>query len=284
MSFIDVYNLKIIEYPNGSIQIRHYKNGKYYNNKQREICDKEVTDKQNPQLVYLTSDNLRSFNSSLNRSKNTIYELARSNKWDLFVTFTFSNKNDRTDYNLLLSKLSKWFNNIKRYAPNLSYIVVPEEHKRIEENGLRAYHFHGLLANIDGLKLSPALHSRTHCQLYTKNGLPIYNLSQYHLGWSTATYIQDTYRATNYITKYVTKAMCIRQKNKRRFISSHNLQKPTVTTTIIDNIDDIYKAFAISYEKQVNVNVGSFVDTVTYMEVDKLKDIPIIDIIDIMHN
>lgn len=281
MSFIDVYNLKIIEYPNGSIQLRHYKNGKFYNNKQREISEKQEHDTQS---IFLASDNLRSFNSSLNRSKNTIYELARCNKWDLFVTFTFSDKNDRTDYDLLLSKLSKWLNNIKRSAPGLSYIIVPEEHKRIEKNGLRAYHFHGLLANIDGLKLSPALHSRTHKQLYTNKGLPIFNLSQYHLGWSTATYIQDTYRATNYITKYVTKAMCIRQKNKRRFLSSHNLQKPTVTTTIIDNLDDIYKAFAISYEKQVDINVGSFEDTVTYMEVDKLEDIPVIDIIDIMHN
>lgn len=270
------YNLKLIEYPNGSTQLRYYKNGisdksVKDNDDVLDILD-DVTDNVFVPDYFIDKNNLRSFTSSLNRSRNTIMQYARSNQWDIFVTLTFSSVYDRTDYLFLLNKLRKWLDNLKsRKCPDLAYLIVPEEHKNIEVNGKRAYHFHGLFANIDGLSLTPAF-SPSGRALFTNKGLRIYNLSDYKLGFSTATYVTDTFRCTTYITKYVTKALCIRQKFKRRFLCSHNLNKPIVRNIGICNIDDIFKFYAISYEKTIDVKCGSFEDTVTFLEVDKLDN------------
>lgn len=270
------YNLKLIAYPNGSVQLRYYKNGVFDksvkdNDDVLDVLD-DITDNVSVSDCFIDKNNLRSFTSSLNRSRNTIMQYARSNQWDLFVTLTFNSSFDRTDYLFLLNKLRKWLDNLKsRKCPDLAYLIVPEEHKNIEVNGKRAYHFHGLFANIDGLNLTPAC-SPSGRALYTNKGLRVYNLSDYKLGFSTATYVTDTFRCTTYITKYVTKALCIRQKYKRRFLCSHNLNKPNVYNLCISDINDIYNYFAVSYEKSIDVKCGSFEDTVTFLEVDKLDN------------
>lgn len=270
------YNLKLISYPNGSVQLRYYKNGVFDksvkdNDDVLDVLD-DITDNVSVSDCFIDKNNLRSFTSSLNRSRNTIMQYARSNQWDLFVTLTFNSSFDRTDYLFLLNKLRKWLDNLKsRKCPDLAYLIVPEEHKNIEVNGKRAYHFHGLFANIDGLNLTPAC-SPSGRALYTNKGLRVYNLSDYKLGFSTATYVTDTFRCTTYITKYVTKALCIRQKYKRRFLCSHNLNKPNVYNLCISDINDIYNYFAVSYEKSIDVKCGSFEDTVTFLEVDKLDN------------
>lgn len=270
------YNLKLIEYPNGSVQLRYYKNGIFDksvtdNDDVLDVLD-DITDNVSVSDCLIDKNNLRSFTSSLNRSRNTIMQYARSNKWDIFVTLTFSSTYDRTDYCFLLNKLRKWLDNLKsRKCPDLVYLIVPEEHKNIEANGKRAFHFHGLFANIDNLNLTPA-YSPSGRALFTNNGLRIYNLADYKLGFSTATYVTDTFRCTTYITKYVTKALCIRQKYKRRFLCSHNLNKPNVYNLCISDINDIYNYFAVSYEKSIDVKCGSFEDTVTFLEVDKLDN------------
>lgn len=218
------YNLKIIDYPNGSTQLRFYKSGIKEKNRAPTSSD-DVKDSINPVSDLIIDSNFnRSVASSLNRSKNTLYSFARCNTWDLFVTLTFDTRYDRTNYTSLLKMLRKWLNNLKRICPNLGYIVVPEEHKRLEENGKHAYHFHGLFANCQELTLVQAC-SPSGRKLCTKSGLPIYNIKNYHFGFSTATYVTDTYKVANYISKYITKALCIRQKNKRRFLTSHNLFK-----------------------------------------------------------
>lgn len=270
------YNLKLIEYPNGSVQLRYYKNGIFDksvtdNDDVLDVLD-DITDNVSVSDCLIDKNNLRSFTSSLNRSRNTIMQYARSNKWDIFVTLTFSSTYDRTDYCFLLNKLRKWLDNLKsRKCLDLVYLIVPEEHKNIEANGKRAFHFHGLFANIDNLNLTPA-YSPSGRALFTNNGLRIYNLADYKLGFSTATYVTDTFRCTTYITKYVTKALCIRQKYKRRFLCSHNLNKPNVYNLCISDINDIYNYFAVSYEKSIDVKCGSFEDTVTFLEVDKLDN------------
>lgn len=278
MVFSGSYNLKIIEFPNGSTQLRFYKNGLKLKKNRGPILD-DVEESILPVSDLIIDSNFnRSVASSLNRSKNTLYSFARCNKWDLFLTLTFDTRYDRTDYSLLLKMLRKWLNNLKRVCPDLGYIVVPEEHKRLEENGKHAYHFHALFCNCEELTLEHAC-SPSGRKLYTKSGLPIYNIKNYHFGFSTATYVTDTYRVTNYITKYITKALCIRQKNKRRFLTSHNLLKPTVHNVCISNFDDIYRYYAIDFEKVVDVKCGAYEDTVTYLEVSKMENISTSDII-----
>lgn len=151
------------------------------------------------------------------RAKNKIYDYARANQWEYFLTFTFSpEKADRSNYDEVKKKLTKWLNNISgRYcAGKLKYLVVPELHK-----DLKNWHFHGLLANCDGIIFEPS-------GLVDKQGRTIYNLPQYKLGFSTATKISSTEKASGYICKYVTKQLDIKLSGKRRYLISNNLNKP----------------------------------------------------------
>lgn len=160
-------------------------------------------------------------NSELNnykRAKNKIYDYARCNMWDYFLTFTFNpDKVDRTNYDECRKKLTKWLNNIsQRYCNGeLKYIIVPELHS----DGV-SYHFHGLLSNCDGIIFVPSGH-------IDNNGRTIYNLPQYKLGFTTATAITDTNKVCSYLAKYVTKQLDLKLKGKRRYLASTNLNLPT---------------------------------------------------------
>lgn len=251
---IEEYNCKKIIYPNGQTVIKLYSRPiKSY------FTDKTIVHSDLP-----TCSN-RSINSSVNRSKNKIYDLARSNSWDYFITLTFSDKLDRTNYDLLLKKLTKWLNNIRtRYAPNLKYLFIPEQHKRIEQNGLRAYHFHGLISNIGRIEMVQ-LYSKKGTPLMFK-GYPVYSIKQYPFGFSNATSVVDTYRVSNYICKYISKAICIIEKNKRRYIYSQNLEKPIEVTYLFDS--EFPQFPEPVYSKVVDVEVGDFRNTVVYLHYD----------------
>lgn len=164
------------------------------------------------------------------RAKNKIYDYARCNMWTHFLTFTFNpDKVDRSNYDECKSKLTKWLNNIsQRYCNgNLKYLIVPELHK----DGVN-YHFHGLLANCDGIIFEPS-------GLVDRTGRSIYNLPQYKLGFSTATKITSVEKACGYIAKYVTKQLDLKLKGKRRYLASTNLNVPTEEKYYINqNLDE----------------------------------------------
>lgn len=217
---------------------------------------------------------MRSFKSSLNRSKNNIYQLVHCNKWEWFVTLTFDSSYDRTDYDFLLKKLIKWIDNVKqRYAPSLKYIIIPEEHKRIEDNGKRAFHFHGLFSNCGNIEFIESFHKKSNKPIFSKSGLRVYNVRQYNLGFSSATKVKNTDRCSNYMTKYITKALCIRQKGKRRYLNSLNLDKPIVELYLMD--DEEFSNFLpideINYYKAVDCNVGTFHSHIEYYIKDSLN-------------
>lgn len=167
----------------------------------------------------------RSLHNSLKRAKQNIYDIARANDWEYFITLTFSpDKVDRYDYQACSEKLSKWLNNIRtRYCPDLLYLIVPERHK----DG--AYHYHGLLGNCDGLGLVPSGHSI--------HGLPIYNIDSYNLGFTTATQVSNQLAVTKYITKYTTKDLMQHTKGKRKYWCSRNCERPLVEHFLLDSSD-----------------------------------------------
>lgn len=163
-----------------------------------------------------------SVTSSLNRTKNRIYHLARSNLWEWFFTLTFDpNKVDSFDYGESTNKLSKWLNNLRsRYAPDLKYIFVPEQHKS------GRWHFHGLVSNTGNIQfVDSGRHS---------NGKVIFNVDQYRLGFSTATRIESISKSTYYITKYLTKDVVSVTKGKKRYWASKNLDEAPVTEYTFD--------------------------------------------------
>lgn len=126
------------------------------------------------------------------RARNRLYDLAACNPFDLFATFTIDpQKCDRYDYSAIVKKLGQWLDNRVR-RNGLKYLIVPEYHK----DG--AIHFHGLM-NSAALKLFDSGHKY-------KDGRPVYNLSQWDLGFTTAIPLNGDYSAVcGYLCKYITK-------------------------------------------------------------------------------
>jgi len=238
------YNLKIVEYQaTGECEIHFYSNP----------IQTEINDEERRKNSKGEPDPQRSKKTSYNRTKNKVYDYARANTWDYFLTFTFNpEQTDRYSYEETSKKMAKWFNNMRqRKAPNLKYIAVPEQHK----DG--AYHFHALVSNIGEISLTDSLKR-------TKQGDIIYNLPNYKYGYTTATTVKDSLRASNYITKYITKEMC-QVQNRKRYWNSKNLEQGQEKTQLIskEQVEVLKNAYRASAKKskKIEVNGGDF-----YME------------------
>lgn len=157
---------------------------------------------------------------SCNRTKKAVYDIARSDNWEWFVTFTFNGeKVARYDYESCVKKLSYWLNNMRKKYPEMKYIVVPEQH----EDG--AFHFHGLFKNVDGFVFDGH---------YDKKGRKVYNWISYNWGWTTATIIDDYRKASSYLCKYITKDLCAVTEGKKRYWASRNVNRPVVKDILVD--------------------------------------------------
>lgn len=173
--------------------------------------------------------NLISKVNSIRRTKTRISDLVLSNKFDMFVTFTF--KSNRQDINLLKNQLSNWIHNQKRIHGEFSYILVPEFHK----DG-KSIHFHGLLSGYNGKVVFSGKIQR---------GRQIYNVTSYRLGFSTLAYIDNTEKVSSYIKKYITKDMPT-IKGKKRYWCSKDLTRPiihrnvSIEPTLASNLQQSY--------------------------------------------
>lgn len=278
------YNTKIYKYADGC-QVRKYKHNinklsdeekekrRLAREHNKQFRERMLQNDGNPFYDGKTSlfDTLdvnaeRSILASVARTKNTIYQLARSEKWEYFITLTFSpDFVDSYDYDNVVEKLTNWLNNIKkRVATELAYVIVPELHKS------GRYHFHGLIKNINGLKLVDSGHR-------TNQDAVIYNIENYKLGFSTATKIVDSAKACGYFTKYITKDLCCLTKNKKRYWASRNIERcqahafdftdEQFNTNILEQFDDF-----LSTSKSVLVTDGvSEINHISYYEFSDKK-------------
>lgn len=220
---------------------------------------KETKDKS---LGEMISDIKRSVIVSQNRAKNKIYDYARCNDFDYFVTITFNpDKVDSFNYDECTQKLSKWLNNIRsRYAPDLKYLFVPELHKS------GRYHFHGLIANIGSIQMIDSGKR--------SNGQIVYNIGNYNYGFTTATRIVDKHRTSTYIGKYITKELSGHIKGKKHYWVSRNLNVPheellTLSELSAMGIDRDFLESNSVYTKEVEYVVGGIERKVTYYEFEK---------------
>lgn len=241
------YNVKVIKYPNGEIILRRYseflkkEDTNFYEDADVLDDDYFLPDKskdkvRNPfdnKIVYevdnfeeLEKKRIDNEYRSYNRTRQKIYDYSRCCSWEWFLTFTFSpDVINRYSYDACSKVIRKWLNNQKRNAPDLKYLVVPEQHK----DG--AYHFHGLFADTGRIKFSDSGHK-------TKDGDIIYNLSKWSYGFTTATKIKDIYKSSKYLCKYVTKDLCDLTKGKHRYFVSSNISNPeTYLYLVEDDID-----------------------------------------------
>lgn len=280
---MEVYNVKTIQYANGLVEVRKYSKpigsgdleslgmtkeevvNRAVRGRKRmdDICTAEPTFNPFTQQVeemltfeqaeILEQRKKRCLKVSFNRTRQEIFNISRQCKWKYFVTLTFDKRKvDRYSFSDCMKKANNWYaNQRKRYAKDLQYIFVPEEH----EDG--AWHIHGLIAQCDGMKFVDG-------GKRTKKGQIIYNLDGWKNGWSTAIKIgetqEDIMKISTYITKYITKDLCAKTKGQRRYYRSQNIPKPIETIELVeggadvDYVDMIADSLGmeVSYMKRVN--------------------------------
>lgn len=241
------YNCRLLEYPTNS-HVTFYKKSITRNKKKEIESDNETHNEkftksfQNEKRTQEQEEHCKKV--SLSATKNRIYNIARSNMWEWFITLTFDrNKTDSADYDMIVYRLHVFMNNLqKRKCPDMKYLIVPELHEDKEH-----YHFHGLLSGVDALRFCFSGH-------FDKGGKPIYNILDWTYGFTTATQVQDTQRVSSYITKYITKDTEQRLKNKKRYLCSRNINRTEPTYHLLDEEEflSIY-ADRISYAKSIKV-------------------------------
>lgn len=220
----------------------------------------DVTERKKIQIIEDLQNDLKKEHStqvSVNRSKYNLYRIARSNKWDWFITITFDrNRTDASDYDVVIKKLTTWLNNHrKRGSPDLKYLIVPEFHK----DGIN-YHFHGLIANCDSFDLEYSGHN-------DKFGNEIYNINDWKIGYTTATRIKDNGRVTNYIGKYISKDLLNKLKYKKRYYCSRNVN---IVEEEYLNIrpDEFYERFGVDFDYYKTKNIPDAGQRIKYIEIN----------------
>lgn len=175
------------------------------------------------------------FINALVRARSVISQLGALNPWQWFVTFTINpEKFDRYDFGAFYKKFSVFKQHYKRdYGVKFDYVLVPEQH----QDG--AWHLHGLVNNlpVDHLKeyqlkdFFPFTDVKLPTYIRDKlgRGEKVYSWPVFadRFGWTVIEPIQDSSKASNYITKYIGKGFACndRFKGARLFIPSLGLQR-----------------------------------------------------------
>lgn len=222
-----MYNIKLIEYPNGSAQIRLYSEPVgVEQNRTKQTWEYEPFTMRKARVVTDFEDNsAENQRKSLSHTKSMIGTYARCAFWEWFVTLTYdAGKIDRTDFKICMKKVRDWLHNCRRRsAPDLKYLVVPELHA----DGT-SWHIHALLSDTGKMVFSDSGHKIS--------GQIVYNLSGWKWGFSTATKVRDIFRIQKYIVKYMTKDCHKLAHGAHRYYVSKNLPKPDVSLMLL--LDD----------------------------------------------
>ncbi len=206
----------------------------------------------------------RNLRRSQRRAKGQIYKLARANKWEWFITLTLNpDKVDRYDYDACRDKVRNQLKKMRRHYPDMEYLVVPELH----EDG--AYHFHGLVFGIPD-------HGFTDSGKTSSSGKRIYNVSKYTMGFTTATRVEDSGRAANYLSKYITKHLMEATPDRQRYWRSEGLQEPDEETFLLteEQQHDLYMEHAAETQhvSTVEIEHGEYKEQIMYQHCKELRE------------
>lgn len=196
-----------------NIRVKHYSDG----TRQYFYCEKPIETEYKREEKKKTGETIeRKKKENMKRSIQKVYDYAKNNKFDYFVTLTFDPQEvDSFSYDSCVTAI-KCFTDILRHS-GCKWLMVPELH----ESG--RYHFHGLIQG--SLKLESAINPHTGSLLLDGSGRQIYNIKNYQYGFTTATEITDHKRTASYIAKYISKEMCV-PKGKKKYWASKSLQLP----------------------------------------------------------
>lgn len=153
---------------------------------------------------------------NMKRAIQMTYNIAKSNEFDYFVTFTFDpDQVDSFSYDSCVSALTAWMNSVRQKG--VQWLIVPEQHKS------GRYHFHALVKG--KLKLEPAVNPYTGMPMFSKSGRQIFNVGNYKWGFTEATEVGDGKRVASYIAKYLAKDITV-PKGRKRYWASYGLNRP----------------------------------------------------------
>jgi len=207
-----------------------------------EPTEKE-TRKQTPANILSSEDK---DTQSKQRAYSAIKDIALSNIFELFATFTFKSGRDNPDQ--CKAKMSGWLKRQRKNDKSFQYIIVSEFHK----DGI-SIHFHALISGYKG-NISRAINPKTGKPL-VKGRRKVYDFPNYTLGHSEVYYIgdseEDRIKSAFYLTKYIRKEMPS-FSNKKRYWSSRGLNKPIT----IDNPEEWF--FSITPDHFIETPYGKF--------------------------
>lgn len=248
---LKAYNCRVYDYPEGT-HVTFYKKTINKGERKHENLRKNYTNHERTKEEEKFCQSI-----SASQSKNRIYNIARSNIWDWFITITFDReKVDSSNYQYVIQKMTQFLNDVrKRKCPAMKYLIVPELHA----DG-KHFHFHGLFAHCDEMHFSFSGH-------YTRgrNSKPIFNVLDWTFGFTTATQIQDSARASHYICKYITKECVAYLKEKNRYMCSRNVNRSEPEYMVQDEKDflQVYSD-RIVYSKSIEIKQANQI--ITYYE------------------
>ena len=244
------YNARLYSYDGGQHLTFYKKTITRNGDSMKENPEKELGETRTP------GQEKHSMKTSMSRTKNRIYQISRSNRWEWFVTLTFDRtKTDASDHDAVVRKLKTFLNNTqKRKCPGMKYLIVPELHA-----DKKHYHFHGLLSDVDGLQFVPSGKS-------DESDNPVYNIAGWKLGFTTATKVKDNGKVSAYITKYIAKDNGEGYlKGKRRYYHSKNIKVAEPEYLIIDN-EEFRETYNDRITHMKTQNVAPAHQQITYYE------------------
>jgi len=216
---------------------------------------------------YKKKEILNSKEVSLRRTTVLMNMLLAMNDFDWFLTLTFDkNKIDRTNAEEVFNCYKKYINNIKKQFPNFKYMTFPERHKD------NCFHFHMLVAGLTVQQMGLVNSGKVCCSWASnKNGVssrsyyektkdkfinkdtdgePIYNVTSFAYGYTTASRIVSRERCNSYVKKYVEKALGSTEIFKKRFYYSSNLNVPEIVKRLVGA--DFTSPFGLEKELEDN--------------------------------
>lgn len=191
--------------------------------------NEEYSLKENPKIIM---------QKNIVRAKIELERLVKSNV-SIFKTFiTLTIADNLTDISLANKKLAVWRTKVqsvlKKQKKEFSYVCVPEFQKR------GAVHYH-LLTNLDVENSEIIIPQKEFTEKQMQEMTPeqrchCYDVKYWNHGFSSVQTVEEIQNVVGYISKYMTKDIDNRLWGKRRYLSSHNLKRPS--TLFIDSADD----------------------------------------------
>lgn len=292
------YNLKVIEYENGQIEVLTYKQGVYTMLEGESSYRADLADKNADALAWRFATYVIDEKTGQGR-----FFLRIDDREVIYNPFTEKNQRVYTVENAKVQERKKLDNLARSFRRTRSALYMyarqciwdyfitltysPDKIENRYDYSLCMKKVHKWINNCKVRKakdllylLVPEQHKdgawHIHGLLCNTTGLTftdsgkrysgkiVYNLDDWKLGFSTATKVTDTYKVSAYITKYITKDLCSFTPGKQRYFVSKSIPKPKTFTALVDpdEVDSFIQEVADSYgaDLEYQKDVSGYLD------------------------